>query len=76
VVNIQCRRVNAKHNLEKNLQNHKPTHKIPNFPDDEQLMQQQYFLKLDPLTTTTGYPKTHHHISHIKICPKKETIDH
>jgi len=71
VVNIQCRRVNAKRNLEEYIQNHKLTFEIPNFLDDEQLMQQQCFLKLDPLTTT-GYPKPHHHISHIKICLKKE----
>jgi hypothetical protein len=60
------------HNLEKYIQYHKMTCEIPNFLDDEQLMQQQSFLKLDHLTTT-GYPKQHHHISHIKICLKKET---
>jgi len=71
VVNIQCRMVNAKRDLEKYIQNHKLTCEIPNFLDDEQLKQQQSFLKLDPLTTI-GYPEPHHHISPIKICLKKE----
>jgi hypothetical protein len=54
------------------IQTHKLTCEILNFLDDEQLMQQQSFIKLDPLTTT-GYPKQRHHISHIKICLKKES---